>query len=104
MRVIVAVLAFAITLAGVSASHAERRMFIIQNNDDGAYGIDRCLATGAACGAAIARSYCRTHDFKQAVSYRKVDKSDITGAVPANVSNACRGKGCDEYLAIECSR
>ena len=104
MRVTVAILAFAAALASATAAHAERRMFIIQNDDDGGYGVDRCLATGAACGAAIATSYCRTHEFKQAVSYRKVDKSDITGAVPVSAIDGCHGKSCEAYLAIECSR
>jgi len=105
MRVTIPIiLGFAAALASASASLAERRIFIIQNNDDGGYGIDRCLAAGAACGAAIATSYCRTHEFKKALSYRKIGKSEITGAVPASASDGCRDKSCDEYVAIECSR
>ncbi len=57
-------------------------MFIIANNANG-YGVDRCLASGATCGAAIATAYCRSREFSQAVSYRKVSKDDITGAAPA---------------------
>jgi hypothetical protein len=37
------------------------------------------------------------------VSYRKVDKDEITGAVPANDAT-CRGGSCDEFVAIECTR
>jgi len=37
------------------------------------------------------------------VSYSKVDKDDITGAVPTGPT-ACRGGGCDEYVAIVCTR
>lgn len=99
-----AAFAFALTLLTAVSASAERRMFIIANNADG-YGVDRCLATGASCGAAIAAAYCRAHEFNQAVSFRKVDKSDITGAVPRATQAGCRGRGCDEeYVAIECSR
>ena len=102
MRFTLAILAFAAILSATSAS-AERRMFIIANNASG-YGVDRCLASGASCGAPIATAYCRSREFRQAVSYRKVDKEDITGAVPTNASGGCRGSTCDEYVAIECSR
>ena len=34
-------------------------MFIIANDGDG-YGVDRCLASGAKCGAVAANAYCRT--------------------------------------------
>ena len=103
MRVTFAVLAFATTILSATCATAERRMFIVSNNAGG-YGVDRCLVTGASCGAAIATSYCRTHEFKKAVAFRKVEKADITGAVPASDSDACRGKGCDEFVAIECTR
>ena len=103
MRVTFAVLAFALTILSASSASAERRMFIIANNASG-YGVDRCLASGAACGAPIATAYCRSREFNQAVSYRKVEKNDITGAVPSGASGGCRGQGCDEYVAIECAR
>jgi len=67
-------------------------MFIIANNPNG-YGVDRCLASGASCGAAIATAYCRSRDFSQAVSCRKVSKGDITGAAPAGVGS-CGGNSC----------
>ena len=38
-----------------------------------------------------------------AASYRKVDREEITGAVP-QASGSCRGGTCDEFVAIECSR
>ena len=84
-----------------SIAGAENRTFIIPNNPDG-YGVDRCLASGGACGAAAANAYCRSRDFAQALSFRKVDRDDITGAIPA--TGACRGANCDDFLAIECSR
>jgi hypothetical protein len=91
-------------LAGAPSAQAEKRIFIIANNGD-SYGVDRCLASGAACGAAAAAAYCRSRDFAQAASYRKIDRDDITGSVPATGPAAsCRGGTCDEFVAIECSR
>ncbi|MGH6741453.1 MAG: hypothetical protein ACREDY_20920, partial [Bradyrhizobium sp.] len=77
-------------------------IFIIANNADG-YGVDRFLASGSHCGTAAATAYCKSREFAQASSFRKVDKEDITGAIPAN-SGACRGGGCDQFVAIECQR
>jgi hypothetical protein len=103
MRAIFAALAFTAAVLSATSATAERRMFIIANNSDG-YGVDRCLASGATCGAAIATAYCKSREFRQAVSYRRVDKDDITGAVPTNASGGCRGGNCEHYVAIECSR
>jgi hypothetical protein len=100
MRFVIALAASIAVLFG-AAAHAEKRVFIVANNADG-YGIDRCLASGASCGEAAANSYCRTRDFAQALSYRKVDRDDITGAVPS--SGSCRGARCDNFVAIECAR
>jgi hypothetical protein len=100
MRLVIALVASTGMLLSATA-HAEKRVFIVANNADG-YGIDRCLASGASCGEAVANSYCRTRDFAQALSYRKVDRDDITGAVPS--SGSCRGARCDNFVAIECAR
>ena len=81
----------AAVLCVVTSAQAERRMFIIANDGDG-YGVDRCLASGDKCGAAAANAYCRTHQFASAASYRKVDRDDITGAIPAGGSGGCRGQ------------
>ncbi|MDC7787674.1 hypothetical protein PQJ75_19600 [Rhodoplanes sp. TEM] len=95
-------IAFVVSLlAGPSAAQAEKRIFILANNPD-AYGIDHCLATGARCGNAMATALCRQHDFKQAVSFRKVDRDEITGSVP--VTSGCRGAACEDFVAIECAR
>ena len=102
MRFVVAALTFAAVLGASVSAQAEKRIFIIANNADG-YGVDRCLATGATCGHPIANAYCQARDFTQAASFRKVDRDEITGAVPSN-NPACRGSTCDEFVAIECSR
>jgi hypothetical protein len=102
MRYILAGLAFAAALHGSVPAHAERRIFIIANNADG-YGVDRCLATGAACGVAVATAYCKARDFAQAQSFHKVDRDEITGAVRSS-TESCHGSSCDDFVAIECSR
>jgi hypothetical protein len=102
MRSFLAMLVLAgIAFAGTTSAQAEKRVFIISNQAD-AYGVDRCLASGAACGAAAAAAYCRSREFAQAASYRKVDKEEITGAVPTG--STCPRGNCDDYVAIECSR
>jgi hypothetical protein len=103
MRFLLTVILFGAAILGGVSAHAERRLFIIANNADG-YGVDRCLATGASCGAPVATAYCRAREFNQAVSYRKVDKDDVTGAVPTSASGECRVGSCEEFVAIECSR
>jgi hypothetical protein len=102
MRSVIAALAVA-AITSVGTAHAEKRMFIIANLADG-YGVDDCLASGAECGKAVANSYCRSHDYAQATSFRNVDRSDITGAIPASISSSCKGNSCDHLVAIECSR
>jgi hypothetical protein len=99
MRYLVAALVFAAALGGSVTAQAEKRIFIIANNADG-YGVDRCLATGASCGAAVATAYCRSRHFVQAASFRKIDRDEITGAVPSTTGSA----GRDEFVAIECLR
>ena len=101
MRYALAALAFFAALYLNVSAQAENRTFIVANNADG-YGIDRCLATGAACGAAVATAYCRSRDYRQAASYRRLDRDEITGAVPTDA--ACKGAACHDLVAIECSR
>ena len=97
MRYILAALVLAAAFS--SAAQAEKRTFIIANNADG-YGVDRCLASGASCGAPVATAYCKSRDYVQAASFRKVDHDEITGAVPSTNGTSAR----DEFVAIECSR
>ena len=101
MRSVLALAGF-VLLLGVSSAQAEKRIFIIGNYADG-YGVDRCLASGAACGKAAATALCKAREFAQALSFRRVDKDEITGAVP-KVNSSCRGGACDEFIAIECAR
>lgn len=88
-------------VATAGAAHADSRVFIIANQPDG-YGIDLCLARGESCGAPAARAYCRSRDFAQAVSYRRVDPDEVTGAVPATAG--CSQGVCGEFVAITCQR
>ena len=102
MRFFIAATVIGIVLSA-SAAQAEKRVFIVANSSDG-YGIDRCLASGESCGNAAANSYCKTREYAQALSFRKVDRDDITGAIPTSGSAACKGGNCDNFVAIGCSR
>jgi len=93
---------FAASLLCGSIADAENRTFVIQNNADG-YGIDRCLANGEQCGTVVATAYCQSQSFARAKSFRRVERDEITGAVPASSTNTCNGR-CDSLVAIECSR
>jgi hypothetical protein len=95
-------LAAAVLAAGIltGSALAETRIFIIANNADG-YGVDRCLATGERCGKLVANAYCQSQSFAEVKSFRKVERDEITGAVPNQP--ACRG-ACDAFVAIECAR
>ena len=61
-------------------------------------------SSGATCGVAVATAYCKSRDFAQAASFRKVDRDDITGAIPTAGGTGCHGASCDEFVAIECGR
>ena len=102
MRYVLAALTFMAALYFNVSAQAEKRIFIIASYADG-YGIDRCLATGAACGAAAATAYCRSRDFNQAASYGRVDRDHVTGVVPVG-GPASQGAGSNEFVAIECAR
>jgi hypothetical protein len=101
MRTFLAGFAAILSLA-VGAAQAEQRMFIIADDGDG-YGIDRCLASGDHCGAAAADAYCKGHEFASATSYRKVDRDEITGAIPTGGWGGCKNSSCD-VVAIVCTR
>lgn len=94
-------LAIAGILALTIPAVAESRVFIIANHADG-YGVDRCLANGERCGVTVATAYCQSQSFALAKSFRKIEREEITGAVPAG-NSACAGS-CESFVAIECSR
>lgn len=102
MRFRRAACAVTMMLIAAGTASAEKRIFIVANNADG-YGVDRCLAAGASCGAPMASAYCRSRDYGQAVSFRKVDRDEVTGTVPVGNASCVRGT-CEEFVAIECSR
>ena len=97
MRLVLSCLSLIILLT--VAAGAETHTFIV-DSDDG-YGVNRCLATGASCGVAVASAYCRSQAFAEARSFRKVTLTDITASLPEKPS--CRG-ACNELVAIECAR
>jgi len=103
MRLFIAAVAATGVLLGSGAAQAERRIFII-SNDNGGYGVDHCLTTGASCGETVANTYCHSHDYSRALSFRKVDRDEITGAIPTSGPGSCKGSACDDFVAIECSR
>jgi len=115
MRLVAAVaglLALLLTI-GASGAHAEkqtdklaeRHIFVIANDAD-AYGVDRCLASNAACGTMVANAYCHSHEYAQALSFRKAEPDDIAGTISDSRSDdrSCSGSRCGEFVAIECSR
>lgn len=102
MRSVLVSLATLLCVGLASAAHAERRMFIIAN--DPGYRVDGCLTKGYQCGAAIANAYCKSRQFAVATSYRKVDRDEITGAIPTSGAGGCRGGRCDDFVAIVCKR
>jgi hypothetical protein len=102
MRTLLAA-AMAAAVLGAASAQAEKRLFIIANDPD-AYGIDRCLASGASCGRSVATAYCQSHDFAQVSSFHTVDRGDITGAVPYGAMRSCTSRPCADFVAIECLR
>jgi hypothetical protein len=98
MRLLFAALVVASAVIS-TAAQAEKRTFIIANYADG-YGVDRCLASGAKCGAPVATAYCQSHDFVRAASFRKIERDEITGGVPTTNGTSRQ----DEFVAIECLR
>ena len=53
---------------------------------------------------AAATAYCQSHEFSKALSFHKIDRDDITGAIPTAGGSGCKGASCDEFVAIECTR
>jgi len=102
MRELVAPLAIVAFFGLVLPAGAETRIFIVENQSDG-YGIDECLARGANCGKPMARAYCQSRNYGQAVSFRRAEPDEIT-ASRASGDVTCRIRRCDDFVAIECER
>jgi len=47
---------------------------------------------------AVASAYCRSQEFAEVRSFRKIARDEITGGVP-NITTACLGS-CNEFVAI----
>lgn len=88
--------------AAMTGAVAETRTFVIANSPDG-YGVDQCLAEGASCGKAVAAAYCRSQDYEDALSFRRVGAGETLEA-SAIVENADWGAKRDSFVAIACSR
>jgi hypothetical protein len=86
---------------GIGAG-AETKIFIVENQPDG-YGVDQCLASGANCGKPVAGAYCQSREYDRAVSFRKIERDEITGG-SFGAKSSCPGRGCGEFVAIECTR
>lgn len=97
MRFVAAALTTTAILCSNVFAQTEKRTFIIASDPDG-YGVDRCLATGASCGAVVATAYCRSRDFTQAASFRKAEREEASSAIPSGIG------GTEEFVAIECAR
>jgi hypothetical protein len=102
MRSVAVFMAGALVLSATSA-FADTRIFIVANPTVGG-GVDQCLANGERCGAQAALAYCRSREFAEVRSYRRVDPDEVTGSVPKAAAETCRGGGCNEYVAIVCQR
>jgi hypothetical protein len=93
----------AMLLCSAVTARAELHTFVIANESDG-YGVDRCLANGEGCGRRIALTYCQSRNFSQVVAFEKIDRSDVTGSLPAQLASACPGGNCPDLVAITCER
>lgn len=87
-------------VAPTKRAYAETKIFFVENQPDG-YGIDQCLSSGAKCGKPMARAYCQSREYGEAVSYRKADPEEMPKAAG---EAACTAGSCVEFVAIECTR
>ena len=87
-------------VAPTRQARAETKIFFVENQPDG-YGIDQCLASGAKCGKPMARAYCQSREYGEAVSYRKAEPDEMSKATG---DAACTAGSCVDFVAIECQR
>lgn len=90
-------------LFAASPVAAHTRVFLVANQPDG-YGVDQCLANGEACGAVVARAYCRAREFETASAFRKVARDDVTAEILHSAPAACPAGNCHDFVAITCER
>ncbi len=105
-RLRLSMLALALTLApGLARADENTGIFSVDLSDG--YGIDTCIASGSACGQAMADAWCRVHGFTRATSFGMA-RSDVQadlGNVAAPVRTAaCEGSACQGAVAITCAR
>lgn len=85
------------------SAFAETHIFLVDNSDG--YGIDRCLASGEACGKAAAATICHSREYAKAIDFGRLDRADIAGSIPHGTqANVCTGHSCPDMIAIICSR
>lgn len=105
LRSVMFAVAFACAPSLALAQGPVTKSFVVDNSDG--YGVDTCLATGAACGAAMANAWCRVHDFQRAVSFGKgaplVKLVAEKSTIPAPGA-ACLAGTCAEAVTITCSQ
>jgi hypothetical protein len=99
---LVTALTTTVLLASALPANAETKIFFVENQPDG-YGIDQCLASGANCGRPMARAYCQSRNYGQALSFRKAGPDEMAVARVAGEA-ACPASGCVDFVAIECER
>lgn len=103
-RLSAAILALALSMSpGLAFAGETDGRFLIDASDG--YGIDACIASGAACGQAMADAWCRVHDYERAIGFGAVKSDAVLGMVGgAPVRTACYGSKCQDAVAITCTR
>ncbi len=90
-------------IALAAPADAETRIFLLDVSSG--YGVDDCLASGDQCGRAAATAICRAREFVQAVDFGRIDRDEITGAVPEGKRPPrCVGPDCPQTYAVTCAR
>ncbi|MBS7541553.1 hypothetical protein [Ancylobacter oerskovii] len=93
--------AFSAAIPAFTLAETADKIFVVDMSDG--YGVDNCVATGGACGQAIADAWCRVHDFQHAVSFGKVTSDALRLSVAAKTAQTtCTGGSCRDTVAITC--
>jgi hypothetical protein len=93
MRPVLQLLALAAVLFSAVHAMAENRTYVVSNREQDPL-LD-CLATATGCRSSVADAYCQVRGFAQAANFAKIEREDITSAVPS------RGF---EFFRIDCTR